>query len=94
MTRSDIQGSLFAGGSAVPSAEFPRQSLWASTTMNELPDDTNQKIQKLSAEGDELAASGRFEDALKAYWAAWDLLPEPQTDWEAATWLLAAIGDA
>jgi tetratricopeptide (TPR) repeat protein len=62
--------------------------------MNELPDDTNQKIQKLSAEGDELAASGRFEDALKAYWAAWDLLPEPQTDWEAATWLLAAIGDA
>lgn len=62
--------------------------------MNELPDDTNQKIQKFSAEGDELAASGRFEDALKAYWAAWDLLPEPQTDWEAATWLLAAIGDA
>jgi hypothetical protein len=22
------------------------------------------------------------------------LLPEPQTDWEAATWILAAIGDA
>jgi hypothetical protein len=26
-------------------------------------------------------------------WSAWDLLPEPQTDWEAATWILGAIGD-
>jgi hypothetical protein len=24
----------------------------------------------------------------------WDLLPEPKTSWEAATWLLGAIGDA
>jgi transposase len=28
------------------------------------------------------------------YLQAWDLLPEPKTEWEAATWLLAAIGDA
>src|SRR5262249_44277801 len=26
--------------------------------------------------------------------AARDLLPEPRTDWEAALWILAAIGDA
>jgi hypothetical protein len=26
-------------------------------------------------------------------WSAWDLLPEPQADWEAATWILGAIGD-
>ncbi len=24
---------------------------------------------------------------------AWKLLPEPKADWEASTWLLAAIGD-
>src|SRR5262249_43590057 len=30
----------------------------------------------------------------KEYWAAWDLLPQPQTQWEAATWILGAIGDA
>jgi hypothetical protein len=26
-------------------------------------------------------------------WSDWDLLPEPQTDWEAASWILGAIGD-
>jgi hypothetical protein len=31
---------------------------------------------------------------LKKYQAAWDLLPEPKTKWEAATWILAARGDA
>jgi hypothetical protein len=29
-----------------------------------------------------------------AVWRAWDLLPEPKTEWEAATWILAAVGDA
>lgn len=62
--------------------------------MTELPDDTHKRILKLSADGDALAESGRYPDALEIYWTAWDLLPEPQTDWEAATWLLAAIGDA
>jgi tetratricopeptide (TPR) repeat protein len=62
--------------------------------MAELTDDAHERIQKLSAEGDAFAEAGRYPDALKKYWDAWDLLPEPQTDWEAATWLLAAIGDA
>ncbi|MBM4076292.1 MAG: tetratricopeptide repeat protein [Planctomycetes bacterium] len=62
--------------------------------MNELTDKTHEQIQVLSAEGDALAESGRYFDALKKYWSAWDLLPEPQTNWEAATWLLAAIGEA
>ena len=62
--------------------------------MPELPDNTHQAIQELSAEGDSLAGDGRYPEALKKYWAAWDLLPNPQTDWEAATWLLGAVGDA
>ncbi len=40
------------------------------------------------------ADSADFPRALEKYWAAWDLLPEPQFDRDAATWLLAAIGDA
>ena len=63
-------------------------------TMTELSDETHERIQKLSADGDALAEAGRYSDALTNYWAAWDLLPEPQKDWEAATWLLTAIGDA
>lgn len=62
--------------------------------MTELSHDTHERIKKLSADGDALAEAGRYPDALTKYWAAWDLLPEPQTDWDAAIWLLAAIGDA
>lgn len=62
--------------------------------MAELSDRIYGQIQKLSAEGDVLVEEGQFAESLTKYWAAWDLLPEPKTDWEAATWLLAAIGDA
>jgi len=62
--------------------------------MPELPNDTHEAIQRLSADGDALAEGGRYPEALKKYWAAWELLPEPQTDWEAATWVLGAVGDA
>ena len=62
--------------------------------MAELSDETHAQIQQLCAEGDQLAKAKRYADALKPHWAAWDLLPEPKTDWEAATWILVAIGDA
>jgi len=60
----------------------------------ELADDIHQEIQRLCAEGDERAEEGRFAAAFPLYWAAFDLLPEPKTEWEAGTWILAAIGDA
>lgn len=62
--------------------------------MLELPDITYRKIKLLCAAGDRKAEEGDYPLALEKYWAAWDLLPEPKTDWEAATWILGAIGDA
>lgn len=63
-------------------------------TMPELPDSTHQEIKRLCAVGDASAEEKAYPDALASYWAAWDLLPEPKTRWEAATWILVAIGDA
>lgn len=60
----------------------------------ELSDKIDSQIKALCSEGDELAEREDYPGALKEYWQAWELLPEPQTDWEAATWILAAIGDA
>lgn len=60
----------------------------------ELSDERDARIQMLCKQGDELAASYDFPAALERYWSAWDLLPEPRTEWKAATWILAAIGDA
>jgi len=62
--------------------------------MAELDDTIHERINALCAEGDALAGQASYPAALQKYWAAWELLPEPQTDWAAATWILAAIGDA
>ena len=62
--------------------------------MPELPDKVYERIQVLSNKGDTLAEECNYPAALEQYWAAWDLLPEPKTNWQAATWLLGAIGDA
>lgn len=61
-----------------------------------MPDVSEQlqaEIDRLCVQGDADADRARYPDALAAYWAAWDLLPEPKLDCEAATWILAAVGD-
>jgi len=60
----------------------------------ELPSDVHEKIRLLSAEGDALAREKNYDGAIRKYQEAWALLPEPKHQWEAARWLLAAIGDA
>ena len=65
-----------------------------TSSMAELSDALHSEITTLCERGDNLAKTGSYADALKHYWTAWDLLPEPKTDWEAATWILAAVGDA
>lgn len=62
--------------------------------MSELDEGLYSKIQELSQTGDDLAGEGNYPAALAEYWKAFDLIPEPKTDWEATTWLLVAIGDA
>lgn len=62
--------------------------------MEDLPDDTYDEVQRLCESGDQLAKAGRYADALDTYWSAFELLPPPSEKWDAATWILAAIGDA
>ncbi|PZU79343.1 MAG: hypothetical protein DI530_08875 [Sphingomonas sp.] len=63
-------------------------------TLPELPPHLHERIEALAAEGDALAAEARYEEAIGVYDRALALVPEPKHDWEASTWLLAAIGDA
>lgn len=62
--------------------------------MSVLTDDLHQRITKLCQEGDDCVNSDDYQAGLKKYHLAWSLLPEPKEDWEAATWVLSAIGDA
>ena len=60
----------------------------------ELSAATHEAIKAYCAEGDCLAAIREFEAAIATYNKAWELIPTPQNDWEAATWVLAAVADA
>jgi tetratricopeptide (TPR) repeat protein len=59
-----------------------------------LEDKLYQRILDLCKAGDELAAKNQYEESLKDYLAAWELLPAPKHEWEAATWIQSAIGNA
>ena len=52
------------------------------------------RINRFCEIGDTFAAQGEYPQAIEAYQYAWNLLPEPKIRWEAAIWILAAIGDA
>ena len=60
--------------------------------MNELDDALHERIKQLCAGGDAAAARSDFDAAIEQYEVAWELLPEPKTRWDAARWILAAIG--
>ncbi|KVH35173.1 hypothetical protein WT01_21560 [Burkholderia cepacia] len=62
--------------------------------MAELDNELYERIGALSDAGDALMEDGDYEGALAKFRAGFDLLPEPKTNWEAGTWLMAAIGDA
>ena len=62
--------------------------------MPELPNKLYQQIVALCERGDAMAEQEDYDAALVQYEEAWFLLPEPRSDWEAASWIQAAIGDA
>jgi tetratricopeptide (TPR) repeat protein len=52
------------------------------------------RIAALCARGDALAEAAEYLQAIDVHGEALALVPAPIDDWEAATWILAAIGDA
>jgi tetratricopeptide (TPR) repeat protein len=62
--------------------------------MDKLPKDIVRLIDNLCREGDRFAGIDQFDDAIEKYQAAWDLLPAPQIQWRAATWILVSVADA
>ncbi|WP_241779096.1 tetratricopeptide repeat protein, partial [Pseudomonas corrugata] len=62
-----------------------------SMAMNEA---THEQLKAFCKLGDEYLDRCQYEEAVGQYNFAWDLIPEPKNDWHAATWVLAAIGDA
>lgn len=60
----------------------------------ELSDELYDKIEEYSEQGNDYCDEEEWEKAIACFNKALELLPEPKDDWEAATWLYAALGDA
>lgn len=60
----------------------------------ELDDNLREQIKIYSESGDQFAESGKYQEAVDEYRKAFELVPEPKNDWEASTWIMAAISDA
>jgi tetratricopeptide (TPR) repeat protein len=65
-----------------------------SAVQNELDPAVYEEIKAHSARGDQLFAADHYEEAIAEYNKAWQLVPEPKNEWNASTWILAAIADA
>lgn len=61
--------------------------------MAELPDELFEEVTRLSEEGNQHQNADRLDEALVSFHAALALLPHPASDWDAALWLWAGIGD-
>lgn len=59
----------------------------------ELGAENYKAIQEWCARGDKFAESRNFDAAIETYNKAWELIPDPKNDWEAATWVLGVIAD-
>lgn len=64
-----------------------------TTIALELDHQTHDSIKSFCVAGDKLASSQLYSEALAEYNKAWAIVPEPKNEWEAATWILAAIAD-
>lgn len=52
------------------------------------------RIARFCELGDSFAERNDHAQALDLYQYAWNLLPEPKNQWQAATWILTAMGDS
>lgn len=58
-----------------------------------MDDAVHERITALTDEGDALADANQFTEAIARFRSALAPVPDPKEDWEAATWIYAAIGD-
>lgn len=62
--------------------------------ITELSDEIYDQIEEYSEEGNNYCDDEDWENAIICFNKALQLLPEPKEDWEAATWIYVALGDA
>jgi tetratricopeptide (TPR) repeat protein len=60
----------------------------------EIDDKLQGRLDRLAAEGDDLAKAGKHQEAIAVYKRGFDLIPPPREGRSASLWFISAIGDA
>lgn len=60
---------------------------------SKLSEESYKEIVDICKKGDKLVDAGEYDEGMKYYLSALELVPEPKKDWEATTWICAALGD-
>jgi tetratricopeptide (TPR) repeat protein len=63
------------------------------TKARELKPDLYERVTALCERGNEAFEVDRYVEAIEEYEKALALIPQPLEEWEAATWVLTALGD-
>ena len=74
-------------GVALANAEVAGES-------EELGEELEDQLQELADQGSELFDAGDFEGAVRVWFGALQLLPEPYERWEQTEWFLVSLADA
>ena len=62
--------------------------------MADLDTATTHRIRTLCQEGYDAYDKAAYREALRSFYQAWLTIPKPQSNFEAAGWVLSAIGDS
>lgn len=56
-------------------------------------DEVFDRIEELCEAGEERLGEGKLRPALRKFWKAFELLPNPKPQYPSGTWLLVSLGD-
>lgn len=59
-----------------------------------LPAPIRTKVEAIKSGADKLVVQKKYPEAIREYWRAYDLLPQPEKNWKETATLLVAIGEA
>lgn len=65
-----------------------------SKPLQPLPSNIEARIRAFCRAGYKAYDQQDFKQAIRLFFQAWNLLPKPQSQWQAAGWVLTALGDA
>jgi tetratricopeptide (TPR) repeat protein len=94
LQHKEIEASSFESQGLVLGSRIERLTRCVLPHLEELPPEIADQVQALVCDGDELFERTAYQVAIEKYSLAWQMIPNPKENWQASTWIAAALGDS